>query len=139
MTKKGAKTTAQQPQFVQHISHQAERMAGMGFWEWDIVEDRLTYCSEGYARMLDMTVEEVMASEATSELSNSALHPDDRQRYIDWEKGHFETGVSGDIEYRIITAKGRLRHFREISEVVTNAAGEIIRTFGIVQDITDSK
>ncbi len=139
MTKKGAKTTAQQLQFAQDINHHAERMVGLGYWEWDIVEDRLTYCSEGYAHMLDMTVEEVMAAEASSELSNSVLHPDDRRRYIDMEQGHYETGVSVDIEYRVITAKGRLRHFREISEAVKNAAGEIIRTFGIVQDITDSK
>ena len=139
MTKKRAKTTAQQLQFAQHMNEQAERLAGLGFWEWDIVEDCLTYCSEGYARILEMTVEEVLAAESSSQMDYDFVHPDDRQRYIDAEQKDFDAGVGSDLEYRLITANGRVRHLHEISEVIKNDAGEIIRTSGILQDVTDAK
>ncbi|MCZ6641234.1 MAG: PAS domain-containing protein, partial [Gammaproteobacteria bacterium] len=139
MTHERPKTAGQQLQDAQRQIEQAERLAGLGFWEWDIVEDRLTYCSEGYARMLDMTREEVVVACSSSELDSHFLHPDDRQRYIEADNQAHINGVGINIEYRVITAKNQVRHLREISEVVKNESGEIVRTSGIVQDITDAK
>ena len=45
MSKKIPDSKAQQLRHITQIQ-QAERLALLGFWEWDIVEDRLSYCSE---------------------------------------------------------------------------------------------
>ena len=118
---------------------QAERLAVLGFWEWDIVEDRLIYCSEGYARILGMTREECLQAFASSDKDWTAVHPEDRQRYIDEEMRGYESGEGIDIEYRIITSGGRIRYVHEISEVIKNDLGEVLRTSGIMQDITERR
>jgi PAS domain S-box-containing protein len=139
MAKKGSKTPEQELQTAQRRNQQAERLAGLGFWEWDIIEDRLTYCSEGCAQILDQTVEEVLADHLDYEHAHDNIHPADRQRYLEAEEKALESGVGGDIEYRIITRNGGVRHLHEISEHVKNDAGEVVLTFGILQDITERK
>ncbi|MBQ62441.1 MAG: hypothetical protein CMQ19_10240 [Gammaproteobacteria bacterium] len=47
---------------------QAECLTGLGFWEWDILKERLIYCSESYAAMLDITVQERMEATASHTL-----------------------------------------------------------------------
>ena len=139
MTKKGAKTTAQQLQTAQRRNQQAERLAGLGFWEWDRIEGRLTYCSEGCAHILEQTVEEFLADHRDYEKAADNVHPADRQRYREVEEKALETGVGGEIEYRIITHNGRVRHLREISEHMKDDTGKVVRSFGILQDITEHK
>lgn len=139
MTKNRLETLERQLLNAQGRIEQAERLAGLGFWEWDIVEDRLTDCSESYARLFDMTRAEAMAASRSTHMDHAFVHPDDLQRYIELEDMALERGIGTDIEYRVITAKGRVRHFHEIAEVVKNDAGEVIRTSGIVQDVTDAK
>ncbi len=118
---------------------QAERLAKLGFWEWDEMENRLTYASEGYARMLEMTPAEVMANLGTEEQDQRYFHQDDVARYRETEAKAGAAGEGVDIEYRIYTATGRLRHVHEISEVVIDDSGRFISYSGVVQDITDRK
>ena len=139
MTSERLKTAKRQLLHTQNQIQQAERLAGLGFWEWDIVADHLADCSEGYASWLGLTKAEVMAASDSTPNDHIFIHPDDLQRYIESENKAHESGIGVDIEYRIITAKGRVRYHHEVGEVVKNDAGEVIRTSGIVQDITDVK
>ena len=118
---------------------QAERLAKLGFWDWDDIENRLSDCSEGYARLLEMTKAEVMANFCTNEQDQRAFHPDDVARYLEAEATEAARGKGVDIEYRIITASGRIRHIHEICEVTVDDAGRFISSSGILQDITDRK
>ncbi len=139
MTSKEFKSVKQRLLFAERINDQAERLGELGFWEWDLVEKRMTYCSEGHARILEMTVEETLATHTSNEESHIFIHPDDRQHYIDASTVAREAGTGLDVEYRVITAKGRLRHVHEISEIVKDDAGALIQSCGIVKDITNSK
>lgn len=118
-------------------AQRAERMAGLGYWEWDSIEDRLNYCSEGYASMLGLTREEVMSGYSRSGRYFSLIHSDDKQRYFDAHKHLVDNKEDMDIRYRIVTPGGELRHFHEINEVETDELGKLIRVSGIIQDITD--
>jgi hypothetical protein len=90
MTNKSRETHGQHRLHVQHLNQQAERLAGLGFWEWDLIEDRLIYCSEGYARTLDMTLDEIMAASGSTEQDHRYIHPDDLQRYAEAEEEAYQ-------------------------------------------------
>ena len=45
----------------------AERVAKIGYWEWNYDEVRLTSCSDGYARIFKMTIEEVLVQQSSLE------------------------------------------------------------------------
>ncbi len=131
------KSLEQQLREEQRLNRQAERLAQLGFWEWDVVDDRLAYCSEGYAHMLDMTCEEMLAARGSTEEDHRFVHPDDIQRYAEAEEQTFASGVGLDIKYRVLTVKGRVRHLHEVSEVIRDESGEVVRLSGTVQDITN--
>ena len=139
MTKQDQENLEPQLFHALRLNRQAEHLAKLGFWEWDIIEDRLSYCSEGYARMLDMTGEEVIAASGSSEQDRRFIHPEDRQRYIEEEVEAHANKRGVDTTYRIISAQGHIRHLHEISEVAKDESGQVIRTSGTVQDVTESK
>ncbi len=117
----------------------AERLAVVGFWEWDLIADCLTYCSAGYARIMGMTREECLEDSANSDKDLLSVHPDDQQRYRDAENRGCASGEGVDIEYRVISPNGSIRYIHEISEVTKDASGELIRASGTIQDITERR
>ncbi len=119
---------------------QAERMGRLGYWEWDAETDRISNCSDQYANIFEMTVEEVFAVEQSfDDEILEYIHEDDRERYIQVTETAYERKEKWDIEFRAITQTGKVLYVREIGEPEIDEQGTIIRTFGTLQDITDSK
>jgi diguanylate cyclase (GGDEF)-like protein len=87
-----------------------------------------------------MTVEEVFAVEQSfDDEILEYIHEDDRERYIQVTETAYERKEKWDIEFRAITQTGKVLYVREIGEPEIDEQGTIIRTFGTLQDITDSK
>ena len=118
---------------------QAEEMGKLRHWEWDEIEHRLISCSNEYARIFGMSVEEVLEEIGTSEDDLRFIHPDDQQRYVKADDGSWEEGEIFDIEYRLITRTGEVVYVHEKGEPVFDESGRVIRTFGTLQDITERK
>jgi len=105
--------------------------------ELDLLNDRLTWTDEVY-RIFGLTPGE---SEATSEAFLEGIHPDDRDMV---DKAYTESIrdnlKSYDIEHRIIRKKtGEVRYVHEKCEHFRDETGQIIRSIGMVHDITDRK
>ena len=77
---------------------QAERLAKLGFWDWDELTNQLSYCSPGYARLLEMTQTEVMANLGTAEQDLRFFHQDDLTRYLEAEAAAAALQEGVDIE-----------------------------------------
>jgi len=115
----------------------AEKMGKLGYWEWDEINERLASCSEQCATINGMTVEQ-MVETLTSEVAYTALvHEDDRERYTQVRTRASKLGY--DIEYRINDQAGKQVYIREISKPLFDEQGAIIKSMGIVQDISDRK
>ena len=118
---------------------QAARLANLGHWAWDEIEDECTYCSEELARIHGMTVDQYLETTTSIEKDLERVHPDDREEYNqitrEWQ-GQDETY---DIEYRIIRPDGELRHVRELAEAIRDDSGRLVRSIGTKQDITERK
>ncbi|ACU89509.1 cache domain-containing protein [Desulfomicrobium baculatum] len=121
----------------QGILEQAQSIGHMGSWRLDLVEKRLTWSDEAY-RIFGATQDEV---EPSYELFMAIVHPDDRAA-VDhaYASSIKENGERYEIEHRIVR-----RDDGEISFVIErcvherDAEGTVIRSVGMVQDITERK
>jgi diguanylate cyclase (GGDEF)-like protein/PAS domain S-box-containing protein len=113
-----------------------ELIAHIGHFEWSYELDRLLSCSEEYARIHDMTVEEVMSAHRGRDKLLQQVHPDDRAAFRASEHT-LRRQKSVDIEYRLILENGDIRHIRESAVEVNDEAGNEIGSFGILQDISE--
>jgi PAS domain S-box-containing protein len=112
---------------------EAERVARMGSWEWDIPSSRLT-CSEGLFVVYG-TPPEVFENYGPSDTRN--IHPDDRERVEQVMREAVESGAPVDYEYRIIRPDGRVRRIHSRAELIADSEGNPLRLTGTVQDVTE--
>jgi diguanylate cyclase (GGDEF)-like protein/PAS domain S-box-containing protein len=112
-----------------------EQTARMGHYEWDYQGNRLEFCSEEYANLFDMSVEEVTESQTSREKTLQYIHPDDHDRY-QLAMAELRDTRSISVEYRILRADGSIRHVREFGTVMLDDAGIAHGCFGLLQDIS---
>jgi PAS domain S-box-containing protein len=117
--------------------NRSQEIAHLGSWELDVVNDRLSWSDEVY-RIFGLQPQEF---EATYEAFLETVHPDDRAVVDDAYTGSVQDGKDGyEIEHRIIKrARGELRIVHEKCEHFRNEDGQVIRSAGMVHDITERK
>lgn len=112
----------------------AERVARLGSWEWDIPSNRLT-CSDGLFAIYGIEPEDF---DGAYEPSNTKyVHPDDRELVESEMRQAVETGTPVDFEYRIIRPDGRVRRLHSRAELIADPEGKPLRLTGTAQDVTE--
>ncbi len=111
---------------------QAQQLALIGSWEWDIATGRATWSAEQF-RMLGFAPGELEPSFLTY---FEFVHPDDRRRIEHLVRRAVESGESFDCEHRVVGKDEAVRVVHARAHVVTTARGECIKVVGTVQDIT---
>ncbi|MFQ5783961.1 MAG: PAS domain-containing protein [Alphaproteobacteria bacterium] len=115
----------------------AQRLAKIGNWRWEIDTDELAYCSDEFARIHGVSMDQI--GDLMRGQRGRVIHPDDRER-VDREFRKFdEEGLDYQIEYRIVRPDGEVRHFVELGEAVFDETGRAIAHTGTIQDITERK
>lgn len=114
---------------------EAEHIAKMGSWEWDITNDQTTW-SDGLFHIYGLTPDEFDPSLRGCE---QRVYPDDRELVSRTIEQALAERSSFTLEYRAIRPDGRVHALRSHGEAVVDDSGEPIRLIGIVQDITDAK
>lgn len=114
---------------------EAERIANLGSWDWDIVQGQLRW-SDGIYRIFGLSPH---GFGATYEAFLQAIHLDDRARVQQAVKEAVEGGKPYGIDHRVVCPDGSERVVQERGEVTFDADGKASRMVGTVQDITDRK
>ncbi|MGA7105468.1 MAG: PAS domain S-box protein, partial [Candidatus Deferrimicrobiaceae bacterium] len=115
----------------------SEEIAHIGSWELDLVSNKLSWSDEVY-RIFGLTPQKFAA---TYEAFLEAVHPDDRKA-VDaaYSKSLLENKDSYEIEHRIVRkSTGEIRTVLEKCENIRDETGKIVRSVGMVQDITERK
>ncbi len=115
---------------------EAQLMADVGDWEWDLVTDNVTLSDEMY-KIVGLDKDEVIPS---PEILAEIVHPDDQWilSQSSFEES-FQTGFI-ETEYRIIDqTTGDLKHIYVRGKVDFDANEEPVRIRGTFQDITERK
>ena len=115
---------------------QAQRIAGVGHWIWDEVEDGMIYHSDELGRIFGITHEGFPTSAAAW---LSFVHEDDRGSLVKAIGEALDCKSGYEMEYRILLKDGRTRWLRVVTEAQYDIAGQFIRTIGTAQDITRQK
>jgi formate hydrogenlyase transcriptional activator len=115
---------------------QAQRIACLGSWEWDIRKGTHRWSEEFY-RVLGLPPIE---SAATYEAFLAAVHPDDRpvvhQACMDTIS---DPGKPYSIEFRIVRPDGTERDVHARADILPDDDGKSARMIGTLQDITEAK
>jgi PAS domain S-box-containing protein len=113
---------------------EAQKMAHIGNWEWDIVTDEAYWSDELY-RIFERSPQE---GAPTYNGYLNYVHPDDRD-YVNSALNKAINGKPYSIDHRIVLANGEERTVHIQSEITFDEGSAPVRVKGIVQDITERK
>lgn len=113
----------------------AQRIARLGNWNWDIEDNELTWSDEIY-RIFGLRPQQF---EATYEAFLRRVHPDDRDLVQHAVLEALEQEKPYSLDHRIVLPSGEVRIVHEQAEVEFSRDRRPVRMSGTVQDITQRK
>jgi PAS domain S-box-containing protein len=114
---------------------EAQRVAGMGHYHWDLVANRVVWSEELY-RIYGLTLQDGPIDMA---MVQEMIHPDDRERVFLAAEEAVRGGVNTEAEHRVIRPDGEVRSVLGLGTVKRDASGRAYEMFGTVQDITERR
>lgn len=110
----------------------AQRLSKTGSFTWDVQTDESRWSEEMY-RIFEIEKE----GQAPLAFDRSGVHPDD-WTVVDGVLSRALAGHDFDVEFRLLTASGMLKHVHVVGNLLEEAAGRPV-FIGAVQDVTDRK
>ena len=111
--------------------NEAQRLASIGSWEWNIPADSVT-CSHEVRRIYGF-------EHSPDRLFSETVHPDDRARRSAAVAAALNGGPPYNLEFRIIRLDKSLRFVHSRGKMMHDDAGKPVRMLGMTQDITERK
>jgi PAS domain S-box-containing protein len=114
---------------------EAQRIAHLGYWEWDLTSNRVIWSDETY-RIYGLRPQEYPIDIAVLQ---KMIHPEDLEFVFRVAEEAVRGGLRTDVEHRIIRTSGEVRIVHSEGDVKRDPSGQPCQMFGTVQDITDRK
>lgn len=110
-----------------------QELAHVGSWELNLQKNKL-YWSDEVFRIMGFAPQ---SFKPTFENFMKMVHPDDRNMVNQAYQRALTNKENYNVEHRVITSQGRLRHVIEECEHFQDENGEVVRSVGTVQDVTE--
>lgn len=114
---------------------EAQRVAHIGHYEWNLIENRVTWSDELY-RIYGLSPQKGPIDVATV---LEMIHPEDREYVSREAEETIRGGIHSKAEHRIVRPDGEVRFLQGLGTVKRDASGRAYEMFGTGQDITDRK
>ncbi|MEX2380797.1 MAG: response regulator [Opitutales bacterium] len=114
---------------------EAQRIARLGSWEWDVVQNQVTW-SEETGRLYGHEEED---DRAPMKDFLKLVHPDDLPQVNQIITEAMKTGEPFTCTHRVSLPDGTERSMHGQGQVLRNERGEPIRMLGVVQDVTKTR
>jgi PAS domain S-box-containing protein len=114
---------------------EAQRIAHVGYWIWNLETNRVTFSHETY-RIFGMSPQEGSISIDTV---RELIHHEDREFVFQTAEKAIRTGIRPDCEHRLIRPDGEVRIVHSLGDLKRDASERPYEMFGTIQDITDRK
>jgi len=114
---------------------EAQKVAGLGSWEWDPQSGRLLWSDELY-HIYGLAPE---AFKPSFEAYLERVHPEDRQNSGAMMARALMDGRSFTLQERVVRPGGEVRHLRSHGEVVRNERGKPVKILGACLDVTEQR
>ncbi len=112
---------------------EAQRIAQLGNWDWNIRANSLYWSDEIY-RIFGLSPQEFGA---TYDAFLRTVHPEDLELVKEAVKRALRANEPYSIDHRIVLPDGTIRIVHEQAEVLFDASRQAVRMVGTVQDITE--
>ncbi|MBU8905320.1 EAL domain-containing protein [Desertibacillus haloalkaliphilus] len=121
---------------VKRYLDEAEKVANIGSWDYDIKNDRGIWSTQIYEIF---QIADPASVTPNVETLMSFIHPDDRQLVDQTIERSIDEIESKIFEHRIVRRDGQVREVLVRAEPITDENGQVVRLFGTIQDITEKK
>lgn len=118
------------------LHKEAQRIARVGHWEWDIRNNKVRWSDE-YRRIVGRS--DFTPDFGVRKAIDTVVHPDDRRRVHDILDDAIARTGNYDAEFRIVQPGGSIRHVHTRAEVKYDKEGCAERVLGTTRDITHHK
>jgi PAS domain S-box-containing protein len=113
----------------------AQRIARMGSWEWNIRTDEVSVSEE----LFRIFGSEPKESPFTYETFLDHFHPDDREQVDRLIQDAYQKRGEFDFESRILRPDQEVRYLNGHAKVILDSAGKAAKMIGTSQDVTEQK
>ncbi len=117
------------------VLNEVQKIAKLGYWELDILENKLKWSDEVY-HIFGLAPQEF---EATYEAFLKFVHPDDidivNKAYTD----SLRNKSSYQVEHRVITKSGEIKYVEEECRHTFDEYGDVVQSLGTIHDLTSIK
>jgi len=115
---------------------QAQRLAHMGSWAWQIPGGNALYLSQEWYRIYGFDPTDGMP---TWEERLQRIHPEDRARWQATVDRAIADKSSYDVEFRIVPPHTPIRFIHSVGQSVLSPSGELQHFVGVAMDVTQSR
>ncbi|MEA5451613.1 PAS domain S-box protein [Leptolyngbya sp. CCNP1308] len=112
---------------------EAQKIGHIGSWEYDVTTQKVTWSAEKF-RILGR--DPTLGAPSFDELLR-LYHPEDGDRLRAMVEHTLTTGEPYSMRLKCTRSDGETRYLDDRGQAERNAEGDIVRLFGIAQDITD--
>jgi PAS domain S-box-containing protein len=113
----------------------ASTSAGLGIFEWEILEDKLIWDDRMY-ELYDVDKEN---TELTFDVWSNRIHPDDLEKALE----DLNTALNGNEDFnslfRIINPDGKEYYIKAYGDVIRDDKGLAVKLIGVNMDVTESQ
>jgi PAS domain S-box-containing protein len=113
---------------------EAQRVAHLGYWVWDLETNRVIWSEETY-RIFGLAPQD---GPFDIVIVKEMFHPDDREAVFRTAEEAIRSGTRADCEHRLIRPDGETRFVHSLGDLKKDSAGRT-QMFGTTQDITERK
>ena len=114
---------------------QAQRIARMGSWDWDMRSNTFTWSQEMF-HVYDISPQEYNGD---PQALLKVIHPQDVEAFTNSMNSNLADGSSPALEYRIIHKDSSIHTILAEGRVEFDESGKPLRSIGTAQDITERK
>ena len=112
---------------------EAERIAQLGSWDWDLLERTIRWSDE-HCRIFGLRPDEVPI---TFDVLLDFVHAQDRSILEDAVRDVFSHGRSFECRFKIVRRDAAIRTIQMHGRASNDVAGRPVRAYGIVLDVTE--
>jgi len=130
----------EQNTFLEFRRRELSKMLKLGIWEWDEQANKPIGYSRELADVIGIDPTELEVLFQDPKQLHKIVHPKDREFYLENldSRSILRPDEYHVYDYRVITKSRKTRYLREYEQGVFDDDGELVSSFGMVQDITEA-
>lgn len=117
-----------------HQMNEAQAIAKLGSWEWDVKQDQIIWSAELY-RIFEFDID----NKLNFEIYLSLIHPEDREYVQQTLQNAFQNKQYQDFYHRILTPTGKVKILHGRGNFIFDHEGNVTKMIGTGQDVTEQK